>query len=83
MAKEEHKIDDPEILELIAKHLQGELSEPERNRLFAWVGEKKENKLFYDQMQKTWELSGRRENNIQVDTHLAWQKVKARTLDKR
>jgi transmembrane sensor len=83
MAKEEHKINDPEILELIAKHLQGKLSEPERNRLFAWVGEKQENKLFYDQMQKTWELSGRREYNIQVDTQAAWQKVKAKTLDKK
>jgi transmembrane sensor len=82
MAKEEHKINEPEVIELIAKHLQGELSESERNRLFAWVGEKQEHKLFYDQMSKTWELTGRREHTFQVDTDEAWKKVRSRTIDK-
>jgi ferric-dicitrate binding protein FerR (iron transport regulator) len=83
MAKEEHRINDPEILDLIAKHLQGELSSHEQSRLFAWVGESQENKLFYDQMSKTWDLLGRRKEKMELDTEEAWKKVKSRTFGKK
>jgi transmembrane sensor len=79
MAKEIHNGDHEKIHELIAKQLQGELSAQEEKVLLAWVSEKDENKTVYEQSVKTWEYSGRKQENFHVDTDAAWAKVKSRT----
>ncbi|MFL5728083.1 MAG: FecR family protein [Cytophagaceae bacterium] len=79
MAEELHNRNEEFIHDLIAKQLQGELSEREQKILLAWISEKEENKFLYEKTVKAWEFSGRKQENFQVDTEAAWAKVRQRT----
>ncbi len=81
MAIENNNFNEAELDELIAKYLQGELSEEERSRLDAWVSERPENKVLYNRTLKAWQLLLRTEQNIEVNTAAAFKKVKARTIE--
>jgi transmembrane sensor len=46
-----------DINELITRYLTGESSNDDQNQLFAWVNQSQENKLYFEQYRKTFDLT--------------------------
>lgn len=66
-------------ISLIAKYLSGDLVDREREVLFELVNSSEEHKAYFEEMQNLWEMSGVDTDDVMdVDTHVAWQKVEAR-----
>ena len=70
------------FLYLTSKYLAGELSDAEREELFAWVNASEVNKAAFDEMQELWALSADVEEDFEADVSVAWDKVAKRTIAK-
>jgi transmembrane sensor len=79
MAEETHNRNNEFIHDLIAKQLQGELSEQEEKAFLEWLSGNDKNKFFYQESVKAWGYSSRKQEDFNVDTDAAWAKVKLRT----
>ncbi len=81
MAEKLTKTDGEIYDELIAKELNGEISEAEKTILLEWVNRKEENRVFYEKVSKSWKTAAVQNEMPDFDTGAAWKKVNARTLD--
>ena len=70
------------FLYLTSKYLTGELTDTEREELFAWVNTSEVNKAAFDEMQEIWSLSADVEEDFEADVSVAWDKVSKRTIVK-
>lgn len=68
-------------LDLIAKYLTDNISSEERRVLLAWVNEREENKVYFDEMIKLWSLPMEEEEE-DIDTEEAWNKLETRLFEK-
>ncbi len=69
---------DDKYISLIAKYLSGDLEDKEREVLFELVNSSKEHKSYFEEMQSLWDVSGEEEENLEVNTDVAWAKVAGR-----
>jgi transmembrane sensor len=67
--------------ELIAKELNGEISESEKFNLLEWVNKKEENFVLYEQTVKSWEATAVKNKIPDFNTEAAWQKLKTKTSE--
>ena len=73
---------DDKFLYLTSNYLTGEITEAEKEALFAWVNQSEANKAEFDEMKELWELSGDIEEEFDTDISVAWEKVAKRTIKK-
>jgi ferric-dicitrate binding protein FerR (iron transport regulator) len=73
---------DERIYIIVAKQMSGELSQEELRELEAWLSSSAENKAEYEDMQRLWEETDNILQQPTVDTHAAWNKVMAATIQK-
>ena len=70
-----------QLLELIGKHLTGENSPKEQEQLIAELNETPEAKTFFEEVDKTWQMSRNLPTTTQMpDMEAAWKKIDQRTL---
>ncbi len=65
--------------ELIAKELNGEISEKEKSTLLEWVNKSAENRTLYEQTVKSWEATAVKNEIPDFNTEAAWEKLKIKT----
>ena len=70
------------FLYLTSKFLTGEMTEAEREELFAWVNATEANKAAFEEMQELWSLSADIEEDFDADVATAWENVSRRTVKK-
>ena len=58
---------------LIARYLQGDITNNDKERLFHWIRENPDHQKVYDQMQKTWNISAT-DVDYEPDVEAGWQK---------
>lgn len=68
----EHEIDDA----ILVAYINDELSADEQTRVDFWKNSSAENKAYFDELKRTWDISKKAFNPVEVDTNLAWEKVK-------
>ncbi|HRH35613.1 MAG TPA: hypothetical protein PKY12_11160, partial [Catalimonadaceae bacterium] len=68
----------PEMLEIILSHLQKAASQPEEEKLAAWLKEKPENLARFQEIERIWKLSDPGVETFVPDTEKAWTKVQSR-----
>lgn len=66
------------IEEIIAKEFAGETDAAEQSLLLAWTKESKENRQYFDKLQRVWDTAAqaRPQSSRRIDTEAALQKVK-------
>jgi ferric-dicitrate binding protein FerR (iron transport regulator) len=62
--------------ELIVSYLLGELSAEEEVFVLDWINSNEENKKYFREIKKTWELLSLRENSREVDSEVEWDQFK-------
>lgn len=74
---------DSKNIDLIAKYLSGNISDPERADLLKWVESDLENQQFFDEMVQLWGVTGDYEEEFfETDIPKAWNKLEQR-IDQR
>ncbi len=68
--------------ELIAKELNGEISNDEKNNLLEWVNKSDENRVLYDQTVAAWKVSKQPVNTPAFNTENAWMKLTSKIESK-
>jgi transmembrane sensor len=68
----------PEMLEIILSHLQKAASQPEGEKLAAWLKEKPENLARFQEIERIWKLSDPGVETFVPDTEKAWTTVRSR-----
>jgi len=68
-------MDEERYLDLIAQQLSGNISEADRNALFAWVNEQEANKAVYDEFVQLWEITATPESSFEPNVAQAWTNV--------
>lgn len=68
----------PEMLEIILSHLQKAASQPDEEKLAAWVKENPENLARFQEIERIWKLSGPSMETFIPDTERAWANVQSR-----
>jgi len=58
--------------------MSGEMADSEREELFELVNSSDANKVYFDEMQQIWDMSGVDEEKVDLDVDQAWQKVTKR-----
>ena len=71
----------PDILEIIVRHLQQQTSQPEEKQLAVWLEADPQNKASFEEVSAIWAKTGSVAMDFTPDTQSAWQKVKSRTID--
>lgn len=69
-------ITEPDMTEIIIKHLQGKSSESEQKSLEQWLNEKPENLSILQDYKRIWKETGMQETQFQPNVESAWQNVK-------
>lgn len=64
--------------DLLVKYLLGEASAPERAQVEEWLAEDEENRAYYSQLQRVWEMSQTLAYKGDADTEAAWQRFRTR-----
>lgn len=65
-------------ISLIARFLSGDLADQEREELFGLINSTEEHKVFFEEMERLWELDLDDSTDNAINTDLAWQKVAGR-----
>jgi len=62
-------------INLIFKHLSGDIEQAEKTQLFEWIEESKENKSIFNEYQKVWDMSDSSftSENEAIDINLEWK----------
>ena len=68
----------PEIDDLIAKVLTNEATSKEQVELKTWLRESPENEQYFDALKQVWDESAEAATTLDVNTDVAWAKVKKR-----
>jgi ferric-dicitrate binding protein FerR (iron transport regulator) len=66
-----------EYWDLLAKHLQGEASEQEKNLLFAWMDAHPDNRALFDNLKKVWKAIDKPADTYTPDVEKGWQKFQS------
>jgi len=62
-------------IDLIAKHLSGNIEAAEQERLLAWVAETEANRKFFDEMEELWGASAEYEETFSANVDAGWLAV--------
>jgi transmembrane sensor len=65
-----------ELYQIIEKHLADEINSEEQSRLDAWLGHSPENRKFLEEMELYWDLTGKLEPDISIDSNSAFDNLK-------
>lgn len=68
----------PDMLKMILSHLQKATSQPDEEKLAAWLEENPENLARFQEIKRIWEWSKPADDSFSPDTDRAWAKVKNR-----
>jgi ferric-dicitrate binding protein FerR (iron transport regulator) len=68
----------PDMLEIILRHLRNEASLPEEKRLSDWLAQDPQHRTDLDEVRRLWEMTAP-ESSFEPNVVAAWEKVKART----
>lgn len=71
----------PDIQEIIIRHLQQQTSQPEEKQLRAWLEESPQNKAGFEEIKRVWKETNHEVDSFVPDTSAAWEKVKRQTVD--
>jgi hypothetical protein len=79
MAEKTNITNEDFYFEMIAKELNGEISEKEKSLLHEWVNKAEGNRAIYEQSIKNWKNTAVKNEIPDFDMEDAWLKVKAGT----
>lgn len=60
---------------LIIKELEGDITEQERSALQQWLAQSDENRRFYEETRRLWEIAPVDPSKIVINKPLAWEKI--------
>lgn len=73
---------DPEIVELIVRHLQGMATQPEEEQLLQWRQSDTQNQASFEEISWAWNSISPSAGSFDPDVQKAWNKVKTKTTEK-
>ncbi len=70
---------DEKYIDLTAKYLSGNISDPEKTDLLQWTKSSRENQTFFDKMAKLWGITANYEEEpFETDLPVAWSNIEKR-----